>query len=109
LFPLLQIFLALFSLFAIFQSWLEGWRARMGSVQKNVIRGEISMSRFYGSYAALSGLFIAICLSVDIAQRYRIFWVAIDTILVSYLCLANAWFRNLLIGLTNQLANIEQR
>jgi hypothetical protein len=104
LFPMLQIFLALFILFAIFQSW----RARGGSVKLTVIPGELSMSKFYASYAALTGLFIAICLSVDIAQNYRIFWVTIDTILVAYLCLSNVWFRNLLIDWTNQLTKIEQ-
>jgi hypothetical protein len=107
LFPLLQIFLALFILFAIFQSWLGRLRAgREPAI--TVIRGEVSMSRFYGSYVGLSALFIAICLSVDIAQGYRIFWVTIDTILVAYLCLSNDWFRNLLMDWTNRLTEIEQ-
>lgn len=108
LFPLLQIFLALFILFAIFQSWLG--RLRVGREPAIIVaRGEPSMSRFYGSYVALNGLFVAICLSVDIAQGYRIFWVTIDTILVAYLCLSNDWFRNLLIDWTNRLTQIEQR
>ncbi len=107
LFPLLQIFLALFILFAIFQSWLGRLRAgREAAI--TVIRGEGSMIRFYGSYVGLTGLFIAICLSVDIAQGYRIFWVTIDTILVAYLCLSNDWFRNLLMDWTNRLTEIEQ-
>jgi hypothetical protein len=109
LFPMLQIFLALFILFAIFQNWLQRWRARTGSVEMTVTHDEISVGRFYGSFAALSGLFIAICLSVEIAHHYRIFWVTIDTILVAYLCFSNVWFRNLLIDWTNQLTKTEQR
>jgi hypothetical protein len=106
LFPLLQIFLALFILFAIFQSGLGRLRARREPAI-TVTRGDVSMGRFYGSYFGLSGLFIAICLSVDIAQGYRIFWVTVDTILVAYLCFSNDWFRNLLIDWTNRLTQIE--
>jgi len=109
LFPMLQIFLALFILFAVFQSWLKTSKAGIHSVERSVPPDETAMSRFYAGYVVLTGLFIAICLSVDIAQSYRIFWVIIDTILVTYLCLSNVWFRNLLIDWTNQRARIEQR
>ena len=109
LFPLLQIALVLFTLFAMFQNWLGVLRAGRGSTKLIVTRGETSMSRFYGTYAAISGLLIAICLSVDIAQNYRIFWVTVDTILVAYVSLFNPWFRNLLMGWSERLTKVEQR
>jgi len=109
LFPFLQLALLLFTLSAIFQNWLGIRRAAKGNVTLMVTRGETSMSRFYGTYAAINGLLIAICLSVDIAQNYRIFWVIVDTILVAYVCLFNPWFRNLLMMWADRLRKIEQR
>ena len=109
LFPVLQMALVMFVLFAALRSWVQGRRAGRGSVTLTVTRGEVSMSRFYGSYAAISGLLIAICLSVDVAKGHRLLWVIIDAVLVAYVCLLNPWFRNLLLGWAERLTKIERR
>jgi len=109
LFPLLQGALVVFVLFAAFRSWLQARRAGRGGASLVVTRGEGSMSRFYGTYAAISGLFIALSLSVDVAKNHRIFWVLLDTVLVAYVCLLNPWFRNALLGWSEQLKKIERR
>jgi type III secretory pathway component EscS len=109
LFPLIQKALVLFALFAfLFNSWKTRKISNEGFSAK-ITRGDQSMKLFYGMYAAISGLLIAICLSVDMARNYRILWVVVDTGIVAYLCLFNPWFRNLIIKWANQLSKIEKR
>lgn len=109
LFPALQVALAIFVLFAVLRSWLQARKSGRGSVTGSVTRGEGSMGRFYGTYAVISSLLIAICLSVDVAQNHRVLWVVIDTGLVAYVCLFNPWFRNRLLGWAERLTKIEER
>ncbi len=109
LFPALQVALVMFMLFAALRNWLQDRKVGRGSVTATVLRGDGSMARFYGTYAAISGLLIAICLSVDVAKDHRVLWVVIDTVLVAYVCLFNPWFRNLLIGCAGRLTKIEKR
>lgn len=65
------------------------------------------MGRFFAAYALLSGWFITLCLSVDIAQNHRVLWVSVDTILVAYVCLLNPWFRNRILGWIAWLSKVE--
>ncbi len=109
LFPLLQAALITFVLFAVMRNWLQTRRAGRGGASLIVTRGEASMSRFYATYAAISGLLIVIDLSVDIVRNHRIFWVILDTVLVAYVCLLNPWFRNILLGWAERLKKIERR
>jgi hypothetical protein len=109
LFPALQVALMIFVLFAVLRNWFQARKAGRGSVTLTVTRGDVSMGRFYGTYAAISGLLIAICLSVNAAKNHRVLWVVIDTVLVAYVCLLNAWFRNLLLGWAGRLTKIEKR
>jgi len=109
LFPILQAGLVLFVLFAVIRNWIQARRAGRGNVTLTVTRGEASMSVFYGAYAGLTGLLIALSLSVDVAKNYRVLWVAVDTVLVAYVCLMNSWFRNNLLGWASQLTKIEKR
>lgn len=67
------------------------------------------MGRFYGMYAAASGLLIAISLSVDVAKNYRVVWTLFDTVLLAYVCLYNSWFRNLLLQWAERLTQGEKR
>jgi len=109
LFPVLQVVLVAFVLFAVLRNWIQARRAGRGGATLSVTRGEASMSRFYVTYAAISGLLIALCLTVDVARNHRILWVALDTMLVAYVCLLNPWFRNLLLGWADRLTKIERR
>jgi hypothetical protein len=109
LFPSLQIVLLLVVFLALFMDFWVFLRVGRRGRTIAVSRGEKSMSLFYGIYAALSGLFIAICLSVDTAKGYRVFWAIVDTILIAYLCIFNPWFRNVLLGWAAWLTKIEER
>jgi hypothetical protein len=109
LFPALQVGLAAFALYAAIRNWLQLRSAGRGGVALEVKRGETSMGRFYAVYAAVSGLLVAICLSVDAAESHRILWVIADTLLVAYVCLLNPWFRNTLLGCVARLARFEKR
>lgn len=109
LFPLAQVFLIAFVLLAASISWWHGMRAGRGSVALQVTRSPASMALFYGAYAAITGLFVALSLSVEIATHHRVFWAVVDTILVAYVCLCNAWFRNKLVGWSTALTQLERR
>lgn len=80
-----------------------------GDVSVSVKRGDKSMAIFYGSYAFLNGLLVALCLSVEVIRSYRVFWVIIDTILPAYICLFNPWARNKIISWVHVLRNIEEK
>jgi hypothetical protein len=67
------------------------------------------MAIYYGAYAAISGLLVAICLTVDIAKDHRVLWAIGDTLVVSYLCLFNPWFRNKLNEFAQFLTKVEKR
>ena len=84
-------------------------RAGKGGVSFTVTRSNESMGRFFGFYAAISGLLVAICLSSDFAKDHRVFWSILDTTLVAYVCLFNIWFRNKLLGWVEHLTKIETR
>lgn len=67
------------------------------------------MGLFYGTYAAITGLLVAVCLGVDMAVHHRVLWVILDTVLIGYVCLFNGWFRNKLVGWANALSKLEKR
>lgn len=67
------------------------------------------MGIYYGTYAAISGLLVAICLSAEYAKEHRVAWVLLDAGIVSYLCLFNPWFRLKLNALASFLAGAERR
>jgi hypothetical protein len=105
----LQAGLVLFTLFAALQSWITARKARRESLTMQITRGETSMKYFYGAYAAISGLLVAICLSVDVAKDHRVLCVFVDTVAVAYVCLRNGWFRNHLLAFANYLSKLEKR
>ena len=105
----LQLFVVGFVLFAALLNAWHAWRAGRGSVTLEVKRSPQSMNLFYGMYAAITGVLVALCLQVNVATHHRVIWVLVDTLLVAYLCLRNAWFRNKLVGVANALASIERR
>jgi len=67
------------------------------------------MGYFYATYAAISGLLVAICLSVGVVKDHRVLWVVVDTAAVAYVCLFNGWFRNHLVGFAIYLSKHEER
>jgi hypothetical protein len=109
LFPALQAGLASFVVYAWLRNWIQTRKAGRGGTTLSVTRGDASMARFYATYAAVSGLLIAISLSVDVARDQRVFWAIFDTVLVAYVCLFNPWFRNNLLGWADRLTKIEKR
>jgi hypothetical protein len=109
LFPALQIVLVTFFFLSLLMSFIGAIKAGRGGVSLAVTRGNESMGRFFGFYAAISGLLVAICLSSDFAKDHRVFWTVLDTTLVAYVCLFNIWFRNKLLGWVDHLTKIETR
>ena len=109
LFWVLQAGLLLFALFAALRNWIAVRKAGRGKVTMQITRSDASMKLFYGTYAAISGLFVAICLSVDAAKDHRVLWLVLDIFSVAYVCLFNAWFRNHLVALANYLTKLEKR
>lgn len=69
----------------------------------------MSMAIFYGVYTVSSGVALTLCLEVDTADGYRVFFVLLDLMLIAYLCLGSNWFRNKLVGWANRLAQVENR
>ena len=106
-FWVLQAGLVLFALFALLRNAVR--KAERGGATVQITRGDPSMKYFYGTYAAVSGLLVGICLSVDVVKDYRVVWVVIDIAVVAYVCLLNAWFRNHLLGFANYLSKLEER
>lgn len=84
-------------------------RAGRGSVTLRVGRGPYSMAIFFGTYLAISGLLVAICLQVDVIESYRIFWVLFDTSIPFYVCVLNSLSRNVLLGWADKFAKLEVR
>ena len=109
LFPAIQIALVSFFFFALLMSFIQSIKAGKGGFSLTVTRGNESMGYFFGFYAAMNGLLVAICLSTDYAKDYRVFWSVFDTLLVAYTCLYNIWFRNKLLGWVEHLTKIETR
>jgi hypothetical protein len=96
LFWILQAVIVLFALFAALRNWIAARKAGRGGATMQIKRGETSMRYFYGAYAAINGLLVAICLSVDapVVKNHRIFLAVVDTAAVAYVCIFNGWFRN---------------
>ena len=109
LFFVLQATLVIFVMFAAAQEWCAVRRAGRGGATLKVTRSRESMMQFYGAYAAISGILIAVCLSTEVAKNHRVFWTVFDVLLVAYVCLFNPWFRNLLLNRVSRLTTIEQR
>jgi hypothetical protein len=109
LFPLAQALLIAFVVLAIAISWWHALRAGRGRVSLEVTRCRESMALFYGAYVAITGLFVALSLSVEIAAEHRVFWAVLDTALIAYVCLLNRWFRNKLVGWFVELTKLERR
>lgn len=103
-----------FSIISLFVVALVGnvaanLRAGKGGATLSVKRGNESMALFYGSYVAINGLLVALCLSVEIVKDYRVFWVILDSLVPAYVCLFNPWSRNKLLSWAFHLRNIETR
>ena len=107
LFPAIQIVLVIFFFFSLLMNFMKSISAGRGGFSVTVTRGKESMGRFFGFYAAINGLLIAICLSTDYAKDHRVFWSVLDTMLVAYTCLYNIWFRNKLLSWVDHLTKIE--
>ena len=64
----------------------------------SVTRGEHSMAKFYGAYGVISGVLVALALTVKCAEDYRTLTVFFNIFVSVYLCLVNGWFRNKLLS-----------
>lgn len=69
-----------------------------GGVKVSIIRGEHSMAKFYGAYGVISGVLVALALTVKCAEDYRMLTVFFNIFVSAYLCLVNGWFRNKLLS-----------
>jgi hypothetical protein len=74
-----------------------------------ITRSAASMNVYYGAYAAISGVLVALCLTADAAKNHRVFWVLADVFVSSYLCLFNTCFRLHLQDLAEFLTRVETR
>jgi len=109
LFVALQVGLVLFAVSSAFLSWWVYGRRKNSGVSLKVKRGPQSMGYFYGTYLALTSIFVALSLHVELASSHRVFFVLLDTILIAYVCLFNPWFRNKLLGWINRVSELERR
>jgi hypothetical protein len=109
LFLVLQLMLIGFAAFAKLTDARHARRAGRGGTTLQVGRSEQSMRLFYGTYAAITGVLIAVCLSVEMVKQHRVIWVILDTFLIAYICLFNMWFRNKLVGRVAALSKLEKR
>ncbi|MCZ6819779.1 MAG: hypothetical protein O7G31_09860 [Calditrichaeota bacterium] len=62
------------------------------------------MSKFYGAYGLLTGVFVSLSLSLEMNAEYRTLFTVLDVLLIGHLCLLNTWFRNFLIGWTDKIS-----
>jgi len=108
LFVVLQVGLVFFAVFSAFRSWWVFGRRKNSGVSLKVKRGPQSMGYFYGTYLALTSIFVALSLHVELASSHRVFFVLLDTISIFYLCFLNHWFRNELINWTKRLSELER-
>jgi len=108
-FAVLQAILSAIFLVSWVNEMLAGRRAGKGGTKLSVGRGKESMEIFYGVYLAISGVLIAICLSVDAVKGYRIFWAIFDSLILLYVCILNPWSRNKLVGWAVALRKLEKR
>lgn len=109
LFWVVQLSIVVLFVIAFIGNMIAKRRAGNGGVTASVERGKESMALFYSSYIALSGLLVALCLSVEIVSTHKVFWVIFDTSIPVYICLLNPWSRNLLVGWAGDLQKIEAR
>ena len=108
-FPLLQAVVLLFAIFAAARDWIGRKMAGRGNVTMLITRSDASMKLFYGTYAAINSLLVAICLSVETAKGHRVFLSLLDTVAIVYVCLFNIWFCNYLVGFAAYLTKFEKR
>jgi hypothetical protein len=109
MFAILQAAIVSLLIVALANDFSEKRRAGKGGPTLAVTRSRQSLGLFYGAYLAVSGLLVAICLSVEVVQGYRIFWALLDTAIVAYVCIFNPWVRNKLIGWSGGIQKLEKR
>ena len=109
MFWVLQFLILLMFILAAARNTIAEKKAGKGGAKLTVTRGKESMALFYGSYVALNGLLVALCLSVEVVKDYRVFWVVVDTMVPAYICLFNPWSRNKLLEWADRLRKIEAR
>jgi hypothetical protein len=109
MFPLLQGVLFVVLVLSLVIEFLAQKRAGFGGKSLVVTRSQTSMNIYYGTYAALSGILVALCLTVEFAKNHRVLWVLVDTLISSYLCLLNPWFRLKLQDFSAFLTKVEAR
>ena len=66
------------------------------------------MAIFYGLYAAVTVILVAVTTNVDVAKDHRVFFVLINVAIAAYLCLLNGWVRNHLVRWTDKIAKLER-
>jgi hypothetical protein len=109
LFPVLQGLVVLTGGIAVLMELITRFRAGFGSTRLIVTRSQTSMAIYYGTYAAATGVLVALCSTVEFAEHHRVAWVLLDVLVTSYLCLFNPWFRLKLQALSSYLASAERR
>lgn len=75
--------------------------------QASIKRGEIAMGKFYALYASINGLLVAITLSIDVTDGYRVILIILQTCCFFYLFLLNQFVRNKIIEFSSLLKKIE--
>ena len=89
-FFLLQICLVLIYLFAYTKEKISGGI--------RVTRSEEAQNFLYIAYGIISVIWLQIINSSEAYKGYKVFYSALDSILILYLCLFNSWSRNKLMG-----------
>ncbi len=99
IFPLFQLFLFLFLLFACFQDKLHKGSGRI------VIRGKEGWDYFPLTYGIISVILLQIIGIANSLKEYKAIITLLDLSGLLYLCFYNSWFRNKIIGFLNKSKN----
>lgn len=106
---LVQALVVLTTLFLFCLDRFHDYRAGKSGLVAEVTRSDKSMTKYYAVYASANGLLVALVLSVETAEGYRVFLTIINTACCFYIFVMNQYMRNKTIELTGKLTKVESR
>ena len=109
LFWALQVLLIAVTFFLFALDIFHQHRAGSGGLSAVVTRSDKSMAKYYALYASVNGLLVALALSVDTAENFKVSISIFNTVCCFYIFVLNQYMRNKVVGLTGSLTKVETR